>query len=106
MGAARREHSRFPTIVAWPSLGLALLLFFGNSVPALREQAQLRETEAGLRELRARYDDALARLRASTTERGQGSDLQSVLVAIDRIGWTPQELLRSYPGEPATGEGR
>jgi len=100
MPSTPQESSRFPTIVGWVSLILALWLFFGNTVPALREHKQLQQTEADLQQLRSRYDSALEHLRASTNERGRSPDLQSVLVAIAQIGWTPQELLRNYPAEP------
>jgi hypothetical protein len=94
--------SAFPQVVAWASLGLALLLFFGNTVPAVRERAALRATAADLERLRARYDEALLQP-VPGTQGAPEDDLESVLVAIDRIGWTPAELLRAYPPPEESG---
>ncbi|MEI6130402.1 MAG: hypothetical protein WCR59_10085 [Planctomycetota bacterium] len=92
------EGSSFPQIVAWCSLVIALLLFFGNLTPALRERTLLRATSADLQQLRQRLEDSIAHARpGATMGRSAGDDLQSVLIAIDRIGWTPGELLQSYP---------
>lgn len=92
------EVSSFPQIVAWCSLVLALLLFFTSTTPALRERATLRATAADLQSLRTRLEDAIAHALPGTPQaRKDEDDLQSVLVAIDRIGWTPAELLQSYP---------
>lgn len=95
----RSDRTPFPTVVAWGSLLLAVLVFFGNAVPALRERADLRATRARLQELREQYDRALASAWASAPGHRGADDLQSVLVAIDQIGWTPEELLRSHPGD-------
>jgi hypothetical protein len=97
-GAALRDAdagSSFPHWVAWGSLAAALLLFFGNTVPAVRERTALAATENELKTLRHRYDDALL-LARNATPVGDADDLQSLLVAIDAIGWTPEELLRHY----------
>ncbi|MGE3172777.1 MAG: hypothetical protein AB7O97_09125 [Planctomycetota bacterium] len=91
------EDNPFPLVVAWLGLGLALLLFFANTVPAVREQKELRATADELQRLRARYDAAIAHAWSGTPGGAGAQDLQSVLVAIDRIGWTPAELLHSYP---------
>lgn len=90
------DGNSFPQIVAWVGLVLALLLFFGNTVPAVRERNELRATADELKELRRRYDAAIEHARAGTSF-GDRENLQSVLVAIDRIGWTPAELLACYP---------
>lgn len=101
LGDERRE-SPFPQVVAWGSLALALLLFFFNTVPAVREREELRTTEDQLRELRVLYDRALADQLPATPGAAAEDDLQTVLVAIDRIGWTPDELRQSFP-PPAAG---
>ncbi len=95
--AAREANSAFPQVVAWLGLGIALLLFCGNTVPALRDRAELRATASDLQLLRLQYDAAIAHAIAGTPGASGQQDLQSVLVAIDRIGWTPQELLSCYP---------
>jgi hypothetical protein len=103
-GARAAGVSLFPPVVAWGSLALALLLFFGNTVPAVRERAALRATAVELQQLRSRYDAALADALPGTPGAGAPpEDLQSVLVAIDRIGWTPAELLRAYPAPAEPG---
>lgn len=96
--------SSFPHWVAWGSLAAALLLFFGNTVPAVRERAGLAATENELKGLRHRYDEAL-QLARSAAPVGDADDLQSLLVAIDAIGWTPEELLRHYRGNDTRSGG-
>jgi hypothetical protein len=91
--------SSFPQIVAWCSLVIALLLFFGNTTGAVRERAALRATATDLQRLRSQLDEAIAHAQPGTPS-GE-DDLQSVLIAIDRIGWTPQELLAAYPESAA-----
>jgi len=104
MAAVRDDdESGFPQVVAWLGLGLALLLFFGNTVPAVRESRGLRATAADLDALRQQYDRAIAHAAASAPGSMGQQDLQSVLVAIDRIGWTPAELLAHYP-DPLAGQ--
>jgi hypothetical protein len=103
--ASRESNSPFPQVVAWLGLVIALLLFCGNTVPALRDRAQLRAAATDLQMLRLQYDAAIAHALAGTPGAAGQLDLQSVLVAIDRIGWTPQELLSSYPPvTPPTSE--
>lgn len=115
------DQSAFPHWVAWGSLAIALALFFANTVPAVRERASLQATEEQLKSLRNRTDKELARVLPSTPGGSgeQGEDLQELLLAIDRMGWTPDELLRAVPepvapkldavdqpGEPAPAEPR
>ncbi len=102
VAVANNSETPFPTIVAWFCLILSGLLFFRDTVPALRERHHLQATQQDLHRLRADFETALARERAATPEGATEFDLQSVLVAIDRIGWTPAELLSSYaaPANP------
>lgn len=102
------KPSSFPHWVTWLSLGGAVLLFFGNTVPAVRERAALQLAQHELDRLRGQYDDALAaaRLAAPTGRNGETADLQSLLVAIDRLGWTPDELLRHHPEPPVRAADR
>lgn len=99
-----REHddseTRFPWVVAWIGLAVAVVLFFSNTVPAVRERGELRATAADLQNLRQQYDAAIAHATAALPGPKGEQDLQSILVAIDRIGWTPAELLRCYPEPP------
>jgi hypothetical protein len=90
------KDNTFPHWVALLSLGFALTLFFANTVPALRERDGLQEVEYELADLRQRYEDAI---RANQLGVGQASeyDLQSLLVAIDRLGYTPTELCAAHP---------
>lgn len=95
--------STFPQWVAWGSLVLALALFFGNTTDALREQDDLARLRAEILTKRMEFDDALARARPGTPGMaGDQEDLQSLLVAIDRLGYTPAELLQHYPEPPPT----
>ncbi|GAB4150828.1 MAG: hypothetical protein Fur0037_19460 [Planctomycetota bacterium] len=97
MSEPRERESSFPHWVTWLSLAAAVLLFLGNTVPALREKAELREAQRELSDLRARYERAMQQARTAIAA---PDDLQSLLVAIDRLGWTPAELLHSYPKQP------
>jgi hypothetical protein len=100
MRAADQSRSSFPQWVAWISLVTAIVLFFGNTVPGVREREGLRHASADLRDLRARYDRALEFARPGTPgATGEREDLQTLLVAIDRLGWTPQELIAQFPAE-------
>jgi len=93
------KSSSFPQWVAGCSLGLGLWLYFGNTVPALRDRAELAVMENDLALLRQRYDTAIGEARL-----GQGAtadfDLQSLFVAIDQKGYTPAEFCAAYPSEP------
>ena len=95
------KDNTFPFWVAWISLGLALVLFFANTVPALRERDGLREVDRELADLRQRYEDAI-RERHVGAGHASEYDLQSLLVAIDQLGFTPRELCAAYP--PADDE--
>lgn len=88
------QASNFPTWVAVGSLAAAMLVFFGSTVPALRERDGLRADRQALQDLRLRYETAIAHLKPGTPA---DEDWQSLLVAIDRLSWTPAELLRHYP---------
>lgn len=102
MPKAEGPETSFPHWVTWLSLGGALLLFFGNTVPAMRERQGLQAAERELLDRRREYDQALtaAQLALPGQPARAAVDLQALLVAIDRLGWTPEELLRHYP-EPA-----
>lgn len=101
MGNDSSDETHFPRIVAWLALAAAVALFLRNTVPALRERAELRARADEFAELRAQYDAAIAHATAAMPG-SPGQDLQAVLVAIDRIGWTPAELLHNYPELPAS----
>ena len=89
-------ESRFPHWVALGSLAFVLWLFFGNTVPALRERQELQQYADELVTLRATYDAAIQEARLGI---GPSShyDLQALLVAIDQHGFTPLELCAAYP---------
>ncbi len=96
---AQDSSTSFPRWVALASLGLALWLFFANAVPAVRERAELETLSGDLEQLRQSYDTAIHEARLQ----GGGSnhpDLQSLLVAIDRLGLTPAELCTLHPEPP------
>lgn len=93
---ATEAASSFPRWVALASLGLALTLFFANTVPALREQQGLREVQVELTDLQRRYEDAIRTAALGIGPR-TNYDLQSLLVAIDQQGYTPLELCAAHP---------
>ncbi len=90
------DESRFPWWVALGSLAFVLWLFFGNTVPALRERQQLQQYADELADLRATYDAAIQESRLGVGPNAH-YDLQALLVAIDQHGFTPFELCASYP---------
>jgi hypothetical protein len=92
--------SRFPHWVALGSLALVLWLFFGHTVPALREQQILRDHATTLAQLRADYDGAITQARLGIGPNAH-FDLQALLVAIDQRGYTPFELCAAYPERSA-----
>lgn len=103
------QNSSFPHWVTWLSLGGAVLLFFGNTVPAMRERKQLQVEQQELALRRQQYEAAMQATRTATPgSNGRRGDLQGLLVAIDRLGCTPEELLRHYPEpkRPAGGSDR
>lgn len=99
---AKDSPSSFPRWVALASLAVALWLFFANAAPAVRERAELETLGQDLEQLRQSYDLAIHDARL---QRGAGTeqDLQSLLVAIDRLGLTPAELCALHPEPPPAG---
>ena len=99
MRARPTKENSFPHWVALMSLGFALTLFLANTVPALRERDGLQDVDVELSDLVLRYEEAIRQ-----TQLGAGGaskyDLQSLLVAIDHLGYTPRELCRAYPEAP------
>jgi hypothetical protein len=90
------NSNSFPHWVALMSLGFALTLFFANTVPALRERDGLQQVDAELTDLVRRYEDAIRQTQLGVGDASE-YDLQSLLVAIDHLGYTPEELCRAYP---------
>ena len=91
--------SHFPHWVALGSLAFVLWLFFGNTVPALRERQELLAHAESLAALRADYDAAIQEARLGVGPNAH-YDLQALLVAIDQRGYTPLELCAAYPENP------
>ena len=99
------NSNSFPHWVALMSLGFALTLFFANTVPALRERDGLQQVDAELTDLVRRYEDAIRQTQLGVGDASE-YDLQSLLVAIDHLGYTPEELCRAYPRRaPEEGDG-
>jgi hypothetical protein len=89
-----RGGDRFPLILGLCCTTLAALLFVTGTLPALRERDDLRNVVESRRQ-------ALARLVRETEElrRAQYAstrDPQAVLVEIDALNLTPDELLAKY----------
>ena len=82
---------RFPILVCTICGIAALALFFASTVPAIAQQSQLDQLEA----------DRLEMLQSLIEQNGQWTntmaslqhDPQTVLVEIDKLGLTPEELL-------------
>lgn len=100
------KASSFPGWVALASLATAVWLFFANAIPAQKEREELRDLANEVWRLRGETDGKIAEARLA---RGANShqDLQALLVAIDRLGFTPAELCAAYPDRPlkALGNG-
>jgi hypothetical protein len=96
--------SHFPHWVALGSLAFVLWLFFGNTVPALRESQELRAHAEELKSLKASYDAAIQEARLGVGPNAH-YDLQALLVAIDQRGYTPLELCVAYPDSRSAGTG-
>ena len=93
--AERRADARrlalFPALVAAGSLGLAVLLFFQTTVPALKEQQallQIERQQLKLQQQLTREATGFA-LRRTALSR----DIQTVLLELDRQGIYPAELM-------------
>lgn len=96
---SEKSPTSFPGWVALASLAVALWLFFANAVPASRERTDLRALAAQFETLRVEYDAAIAESRLARGANAR-QDLQGLLVAIDRLGFTPAELCAAYPERP------
>lgn len=100
MSRTPTDHaSSFPGWVALASLVAALWLFFANAIPAQKEREELRDLANEVWRLRGEADGKIAETRLA---RGPNAhqDLQALLVAIDRLGFTPAELCAAYPDRP------
>ena len=104
MAERSKKDNTFPQWVALMSLGFALTLFFANTVPALRERDGLAEVRGELADLVQRYEEAIRQTQLGIGDASE-YDLQALLVAIDQLGYTPQELCRAYP-ERANDQGK
>ena len=99
-----------PLWIAAGCLVAGVLLFFGNTMPALAERDQLDAIEDDLAALRNHHDHAIQKARlagAGSRWEQDGSepiDLQSLFVAIDQKGYTISEFCEAWPVEPATEE--
>jgi hypothetical protein len=93
--------SHFPHWVALGSLVFVLWLFFSNTVPALREQHELRALGGELQKLRTDYDAAIQEARLGLGPNAH-YDLQALLVAIDQKNMTPLDLCTLWPEQPRT----
>lgn len=100
------KDSSFPYWVAITSLVFVLVLFFSNTVPALRESQSLRDLQAQMLDMQLRHDKAIAetarQARLGIARPGEDPeglfDLQALLVAIDAHDSTPRELWQRYQG--------
>ncbi len=104
MTSAEDARSRkFPLAVFVLCGGAGLALLLTGTVPALAEQSRLRQLESRrqeMLELLQRRADELRR-----TEVSLDQDPQTLLLEIDKLGLTPDELLAEQPEEATTRPG-
>ncbi|HLU40010.1 MAG TPA: hypothetical protein VK081_11525 [Planctomycetota bacterium] len=87
-------------LIAVACTAAGVLLFFTGTAPALREHEHLRAVEAERGAAFAELAERLAALRSE--DESLRTDPQTILLAIDRAGLTPGELLdEPVPGMPA-----
>ncbi len=86
---------RFPLLLSAFCALLAAVVFFTAMVPAAAEERQLGDIERQRERLLEQLAGRNAALR--DTELGLRYDPQTLLVEIDRLGMTPDELLARYP---------
>ena len=89
--AADRRLALFPALVTTGSLGLALVLFFQSTVPALKERQELLQVERHHLELQRQLirEATGFALRRTALSR----DIQTLLLELDRQGVYPAEFL-------------
>ena len=94
---------RFPVLVTVGSLVLALGLFFQSTVPALQERRELLEVERHkLAQQRALAREATSfALKRSSLD----TDIQIILVELDRQGIYPADLLAELRRAEFRGDG-
>ncbi len=96
-------RDRFPVLVTVGSLVLALGLFFQSTVPALRERRELLEVERH----KVAQQRALAREATSFALKRSSldTDIQIILVELDRQGIYPADLLAELREAEFRGDG-
>ncbi len=82
--------SRFPLWIALGSCVIALAIYFTSTIPALREQRELRRIERAQAERLRTLEDA--RRIGLRTRIALDRDPQTVLLELDRLGLTPEDL--------------
>ena len=92
-----RGNRRLPLFVTLVCGAASVWLFFVAVAPALRERAALRQVEERQTRLLEALQTGNADLRARLAHLGE--DPQTLLVEIDRLHLTPNELIRRFGGE-------
>jgi len=100
---SRTDDANSTSLPLWIAVGClvgGVLLFFGNTVPALREGDDLSRIDDDLDDLKHRHTLAIEQARlAGAGHDGAAIDLQSLFVAIDQKGFTISEFCAAYPVE-------
>ena len=80
----------FPLLLALLFILGTLATFFSSTVPTLRERDILRATHAQMQQLKGSLDTTLSAWRGR--EAAMDQDVETLLVEIDRLGMTPDDL--------------
>ena len=96
---AHHEQSAFPLLLTLGFLAATLLLLVTSTVPALHEKEVHKATEADLVRIKGELDRLLAGWRGR--EAAMDHDVETLLVEIDRLNLTPDELSSALAREPS-----
>lgn len=93
--------SSMPLWIAVLCCGAAALLVFGNTMPAMRDRAELSQVGDELTALKHRYENAIQLARLTGARGGPTAelDLQSLFVAIDQKGYTVAEFCSAHASD-------
>jgi hypothetical protein len=105
MGASREGRraqsgsDAFPWLVALGCLAAGLFVWFGSTVPALREREILEDARVRMEERRDALRKAAVELRGRRQALPRDGEL--LMVEIDRHGLLPHEAVELYHPEPS-----
>ena len=98
------SRDTLPLIATAACTVLALLLFITGTASGLREQRELEQAGRDFAQQIRTGHRSMLQFRSHVVAAGEEArDLQALLVAIDRLGLTPVEILDMYPGDDGPG---